>query len=52
MTRRTSPSESEALRLLYIVHVPSSELPRSCGPWFALRGYPAPPTEPDDGNHY
>lgn len=29
--------------LWYIAHVPSTELPRACGPWFGLGGYPEPP---------
>jgi hypothetical protein len=34
--------------LWYIAHVPSAELPRACGPWFALRGYPEPPPDMDE----
>jgi len=34
--------------LWYIAHVPSSELPRACGPWFALDGYPEAPPSMDD----
>jgi hypothetical protein len=38
--------------LWYIAHVPSTELPRACGPWFALDGYPEPPPTDDDGEHH
>ena len=39
--------------LWYIAHVPSTELPRACGPWFALNGYPEPePDEEDDDHHH
>jgi hypothetical protein len=37
--------------LWYIAHVPSSELPRACGPWFALDGYPEPPPTEDEDHH-
>jgi Copper amine oxidase, enzyme domain len=37
--------------LWYIAHVPSVELPRACGPWFGLDGYPEPPPMEDDGDH-
>jgi len=37
--------------LWYIAHVPSTELPRVCGPWFALGGYPEPPPIDDDHHH-
>lgn len=36
------------LVLWYIAHVPSTELPRACGPWFALHGYPKPPPDEPD----
>jgi hypothetical protein len=35
----------------YIAHVPSTELPRACGPWLALAGYPEPKPEADDHDH-
>jgi hypothetical protein len=31
--------------LWYIAHVPSTGLPRACGPWFSLKGYPEPPPD-------
>jgi hypothetical protein len=37
--------------LWYIAHVPSTELPRACGPWFALDGYPEPPPGEEDEHH-
>jgi hypothetical protein len=46
------PVQDADVVLWYIAHVPSTDLPRACGPWFALQGYPAPPAEPDAGNHH
>lgn len=40
------------LVLWYIAHVPSVELPRVCGPWFALGGYPEPPEASDEDEHH
>ncbi len=37
--------------LWYIAHVPSVELPRACGPWFALDSYPEPPAGHDEDHH-
>ena len=37
--------------LWYIAHVSSAELPRACGPWFALEGYPDPPPSEEDHHH-
>lgn len=36
--------------LWYIAHVPSTELPRACGPWFGLHGYGEPPPPDMDGH--
>ena len=38
--------------LWYLAHVPSAELPRACGPWFALSGYPEPPPMEEDEDHH
>jgi hypothetical protein len=38
--------------LWYIAHIASTELPRACGPWFALSGYSAPPPTADDNHHH
>jgi len=39
--------------LWYIAHVPSAEVITTCGPRFALEGYPAPPPDEDqDGDHH
>ena len=46
------PVQDADVVLWYIAHVPSAELPRACGPWFALDGYPEPPHTEDDDNHH
>jgi hypothetical protein len=38
--------------LWYVAHIPSAGLPRACGPWFALSGYPEPPTDEEDDDHH
>lgn len=38
--------------LWYIAHVPSTELPRACGPWLSLTGYPEPPPAEADDHHH
>lgn len=38
--------------LWYIAHIPSGDLPRACGPWLHLHGFPPPPEEEGANHHH
>jgi hypothetical protein len=46
-----SVKESDVV-LWYIAHVTSVDLPRACGPWFHLQGFPPPEDDDDGGDHH
>lgn len=46
------PVQDADVVLWYVAHIPSTDLPRACGPWFALGGYPPPPAEEGEDHHH